>query len=245
MNNKIEYVSLRGEDFLLDNLFGFKKDGFFVEIGCIDGIRFSNTFYFEGRGWDGLCVEAHTDYIDMIKKNRPMSIVEHAAVGEKDIKEIKFFANSRGTFSSVDESKGKSWDGNQWFTGFEVQKIPMLTLNTIFKKHQVKKIDFISLDIEGYEVEALMGLDFNVYRPIVFLIESDSDSHRKKIESILFQYGYHFIASLRHNLFYSQIKEHRNLIGNKTFKGVNIVNTQHPLDDCGDNYKSISVITGN
>jgi len=44
-------------------------------------------------------------------------------------------------------------------------------------------------------------LDFNVYRPTVILVEFDSKAQRKKIEAILFQHDYHFIASLRNNLF--------------------------------------------
>jgi len=242
---KNKYVSLYGEDFLLEKLFPSKKDGFFVEVGCIDGLRFSNTSYFESIGWKGLCIEAHYDYIDMIKRNRPESIVEHAAVGNKDKEEIDFFANSRGTFSSVDESKGKGWEGNKYFHGFETQKVPMLTINTIFNKHNVKYIDFISIDIEGHEVEALQGTDMNIYKPTVILVESDSKEHRAKIDNILLKNGYYFIASLRHNLFYSRVKEHRNLIGNKTFKGVNIIHTQHPLDDNGDIHKVINITTRN
>jgi len=240
-----KYVSLYGEDFLLEKLFPFKKDGFFVEVGCIDGLRFSNTSYFESIGWKGLCIEAHSDYIDMIKSNRPKSIVEHAAVGDKDIMEIDFFANSRGTFSTVDKSKGKEWEGNEYFSGFETQKVAMLTLNTIFKKHNIKDIDFISIDIEGHEVEALMGMDMDVYQPTVVMVESDSKEHRSKIDSILLNKGYKFIASLRHDLFYSRVKDHKKLIGNKTFNGVEIVHTQHPLDNNGDVHKIVNVKTGN
>ena len=81
----VNYYSQHGEDFLLDRLLSDKKRGFFVEVGCIDGRRFSNTLIFEERGWRGLCVEAHTGYIELLRQNRPNSIVCHCAAGENKI----------------------------------------------------------------------------------------------------------------------------------------------------------------
>jgi len=58
---KAEYYSQHGEDFILDLIFDHKKSGFFVEVGCIDGLRFSNTLFFEKLGWKGICIEAHKE----------------------------------------------------------------------------------------------------------------------------------------------------------------------------------------
>lgn len=239
------YYSQHGEDFLLRNLFSKQNKGFFVEIGCIDGRRFSNSLHFENNGWTGLCVEAHSDYIKLLERNRPNSIVECAAVGEKDIEEVEFYANSRGSLSTLDKSKEGEFkkDYGKFFTGFEVQIVPMLTLNTIFKKYDVEVIDFLSLDIEGYEVQALKGIDLEVYRPKVFVIESDSEMHKKMIDSILLPAGYYFIASIEQNLFYSLEKNHQRIIGNKIFNSVHLLHTQHPLDSSGDAHMMVNVST--
>jgi hypothetical protein len=99
------FYSQNGEDFILNELLGNKKSGFFVEVGCIDGRRFSNTLLFEQMGWQGLCVEAHADYIEILERNRPNSIIYHGAVGEKDEPNVIFYANSRGSLSTLDRSK--------------------------------------------------------------------------------------------------------------------------------------------
>lgn len=113
-------------------------------------------------GWRGLCVEAHAGYINLLKRNRPKSIVCHCEVAEKDEEEATFYANSRGSLSTLDKSQEKRWkeEFSHYFTGFEEQKVSKRRLNSIFRKFGVEHIDFVSLDIEGYEVEALSGIDF-------------------------------------------------------------------------------------
>lgn len=236
MENSRKYFSQHGEDFLLHQLFDNSKNGFFVEVGCIDGRRFSNTLFFEEMGWKGICVEAHSDYIQWLSENRPSSHIVHAAVGENDAEQVEFFANSRGSLSTLDKTKENEFAANYgaYFSGFEVQKIPMMTLNTIFSKLGVDHIDFLSIDIEGSEVQALKGMDLQRFRPTVMVLESDSKSQKAQMEDILLPAGYHFITSLSENLFYSLHKVHRSIIANKTFKNVCITHTEHPLDHNGD-----------
>jgi len=98
------YYSQHGEDFILNKIFP-NPNGFFVEVGCIDGLRFSNTLFFEKKGWKGICIEAHTSYIDLIKSNRLNSRVVHCAIGEKDEGIVTFYANARGSLSSLDKTE--------------------------------------------------------------------------------------------------------------------------------------------
>ena len=198
------YFSQHGEDFILNKIFKNKAKGFFVEIGCLDGIEFSNTYHFEKKGWNGICLEAHNDFIPSLKKNRPGSQIVHCAVGEQDKEEVIFYANRIGSLSTLDKTQEERWlkDYREYFEGFVEQKLPMRTLNTVFAELGVSGIDFISLDIEGYEVEALQGLDLKKYRPRVFVIEYKDDAHRSRLEDILFKNDYYFLGSLGCNLFY-------------------------------------------
>ncbi|MCG8573154.1 MAG: FkbM family methyltransferase [Spirochaetes bacterium] len=227
-----QYYSQHGEDFILDVLFDKKEKGFFMEIGCIEGIRFSNTYHFEQKGWTGICIEAHNDYIDMLKRNRPGSKVIHCAIGNKNEENVTFYANSRGSLSTLDKNKEKTWKTHytKYFTGFEEQKITEKTIDSIIKSENVKSIDFISLDIEGYEVEALEGMKFEI-KPEVFVIESDSKQHRQKIEKILFKHGYYFLYKMNVNLFYALNTQLKNKILNKKFTNIILYHEKHPLDN--------------
>lgn len=236
INPEAGYYSQHGEDFVLSLLFPGKRDGIFVEVGCIDGRRLSNTLHFEKIGWKGLCIEAHNDYIEMLRKNRPASMVVHAAIGDHDEDHVNFFANSRGSLSSLDESRKVDFEGyGQYFTGFELQKVPMRTLTSVFEACNIKEtIDFISIDIEGHEVHALRGLDFERYKPTVFVVESDSYAHKRKIDALLSSRGYDFLCSVDLNLFYSLDEKHKDIVAGKTFRNVKIKHTLHPLDAGGD-----------
>jgi FkbM family methyltransferase len=199
-----KYYSQHGEDFLVDQVFKGKTNGFYVEIGCLDGIEFSNTYFFEKKGWDGICVEAHKDFIEMLKVNRKHSQIVHCAVGEKDQDNVIFYANKIGSLSTLDKTEEERWKKNytEFFTGFEEQQVKMRTLTSIFDELNVKEIDFISLDIEGYEVQALSGMNLKKYRPRIFIIEYKDEKHKSEVEGVLFQYRYSFLAKIGCNLFY-------------------------------------------
>jgi FkbM family methyltransferase len=238
------YFSQNGEDFLLSRYFS-GNTGFFVEVGCIDGRRFSNTYHFELRGWKGLCVEAHQGYISLLKANRPNSIVVPCAVGEADEEEIVFYANARGSLSSLDPATEERWKREypEYFSGFEQQKVAKRTLTTLFEEHKVPQIDFLSLDIEGYEVQALQGLDFRRHRPSVLVVESDSPGHRQKIDELLSAQGYRLALDFRGNLYYSVLPDFKNAVADRLYPNVLLTHTQHPLDKTGDEQRIVSIDT--
>lgn len=155
------YYSQHGEDCVLDKIFDAKTNGFFVEVGCVDGRRFSNTLALEEKGWTGLNVEAHTDYIPLLRDNRPNSKTIHAAVCDIDGGLIKFYADRRGSLSSLDQSREVELkrDYSEYFSGFTEQHVPRRTLTSIFDQEKVSEVDVLSIDIEGGEIDALKGLE--------------------------------------------------------------------------------------
>jgi len=230
------YYSQHGEDYILDIVFSELEDGFFVEVGCIDGLRFSNTLTFEERGWSGMCVEAHSEYIGLLKENRPKSIVCHCAAGEEDADDVPFYANDRGSLSTLDEAQEENFRENygDYFSGFERQSVEKRRLDSLFEKHNVPhKIDILSLDIEGYEVEAIKGMSFDKFRPRVLVIESDSSDHENSLDSILIKKGYEKKFRIRQNIFYFEYGRLAHRIEKNEYK-TRLTHTAHPLDEDGD-----------
>lgn len=223
-----KFYSQHGEDFLVDKVFKDKKDGFFVEVGCLDGIEFSNTYFFEKKGWKGICIEAHNDFIPMLKKNRPGSHVVHCAAGEDDKDKVTFYANKIGSLSTLDKNEEERWKTHykDFFTGFEEQTVSMRTLTNIFDEFGVKNIEFVSLDIEGYEIQALKGLDLKKYKPRIFIIEYKDEDHKKGVEDILLPYGYVFGAQIGCNLFYTTDLEDKPIF-NKDYGTIALTHVDH------------------
>ena len=238
-----KYYSQHGEDALLDLIFGDQKEGFFVEVGCIDGRRFSNTLTFEERGWKGMCVEAHAGYIESLKKNRPNSIICHCAAGEAD-EEAIFYANARGSLSTLDKTKETQFQHNYgaYFSGFEEQHVKKVRLSTLLDAYHVGVVDILSLDIEGYEVEALKGLDLSRHRPKVLVIESDNSQHEAQLDALILPHGYTKSVKLNVNQYYVSDKEMDKILKGKKFTA-DITHTQHPLDTDGDKELTVTIDT--
>jgi len=223
-----KFYSQHGEDSILNEVFKNQKTGVYIEIGCIDGKRFSNSYYFERIKWHGLCIEAHSDYIELLKRNRPKSKVIHCAVGEKNLDDVLFYANSRGSLSTLDKSNESRWKKKfkKYFTGFEKQHVRLRTLTSICEIEKLLQIDFISIDIEGNEYKVLQGINFDLLQPKVFVIECDTKKEEYKIDTILLKNSYKKLLRINTNLIYTldllDIK-----IGKINFQ---LCHTLHPLD---------------
>jgi len=238
------YFSQNGEDFLLSRYFS-AGSGVFVEVGCIDGKRFSNTYHFERRGWTGLCVEAHQGYIEMLKTNRPRSIVTSCAVAECDKDAAPFYANARGSLSSLDPTTEERWrrDYAPYFTGFQLQSVAQRTLTTLLKAYPIGPVDVLSLDVEGSEVQALQGLDLRLFHPSVILVESDSSEHERKIDHLLSPAGYQCALRYAGNLYYSILPDFQAAVAGRFFPKVALTHTRHPLDQGGDSMTIVDIDT--
>jgi len=158
-NNKGIYL-----DKILDDIFKSKKNGFFIELGANDGLKQSNTAFFEFyREWSGLLIEPSFEPYELCIKNRPNSKCFNLACVSNKYKE----KNIKGDFNG---SMMSSVDGKRNNTNNLVE-CNVSTLENILDSVNTSSIDFLSLDTEGYEYDILCGLNLNKYRPKYMLIE--------------------------------------------------------------------------
>jgi FkbM family methyltransferase len=227
------YYSQHGEDFLLWQLFRDQEaPGYFVEVGALDGTRFSNTYSFEREGWSGICIEAHPDYITLLKKNRPNSVCVWAAANDHD-GEVTLYANRRGSLSTLDPSLEDKFrrEYSLYFTGFNPIQVPGRTLNTILAEANAPApIDLISIDIEGAEMLALQGFDLVRYRPRVLVIEAIGSDFEQRLDEHLLKQGYHRALAFGGSVFYCRSLDDAIILGNASTEGCTLIHTPHPLD---------------
>jgi len=204
------YYSQNGEDYLLWEFFDHKRDGFYVDIGAFDGIFLSNTMTFEQQGWSGVCVEANSNYFKLCENYRPHSIcLNVACVGDEDKKTIKFYKEAMGLFSGIEGdresevSQGYHQMGLTW-NGFNEITVQASTLNAILNKHvlQGTEIDFISIDVEGTELDVLRGLDLTIFRPRVLVIEANTEDAVRTLSIYMAKFGYMEARRMAVNIFY-------------------------------------------
>lgn len=191
-SDRLSHPALHDMDRKLDRILD-KDGGYFVEAGGNDGYTQSNTYWLERfRGWRGLLVEPMPDLAEEAEIERPKSTVVQAALVPADHPE----PTVRMTFGDLmTVVKGIRDDEDEW-TGagltlgwrdpYEVE-VPARTLSDILDEVGAPdEIDLLSLDVEGFEVQALQGLDLERHAPRYIVVEMhDIDEERGPIEEIL------------------------------------------------------------
>jgi|GEM_PF-296078 len=178
--------------------------GFFIEAGANDGISQSNTMLFEKyRKWKGILIEPIPFLAESCKTNRPNCIVENCALVPFDYQDSEiemYYCNLMSMVKGAQRTKDE--DLRHIERGCIVQNIqsyemtvPVRTLTSILDQYNVQKIDLLSLDVEGFELGVLQGLDFERYQPDFLLIEA---RYRDEIDSFLSS-RYEVVAELSHH----------------------------------------------
>jgi FkbM family methyltransferase len=178
------YTALYGMDRRLESYLGF-AGGTFIEAGANDGIAQSNTYFLENKyHWRGLLVEPVPKYHDMCRRARRAQVV-NCGLGplQKDGTELEMLAGGLMSLPlAVDQAllRGRSVRQHAAFgarefggQGPELVRTRVRALSKLLDELGLRDVDFFSLDVEGYELEVLEGLDFTRHAPRYLLIETE------------------------------------------------------------------------
>ncbi len=183
LSGKESYSQCGQDYFLFQMIFHGKKSGFFLDIGGNDPINMNNTYMFELGGWNGLAFEPQNRLVSRWKDQRNVECI-NIALGDKD-KDIYF--REEGTLSRVVKSKNVA-----------TRKVKQRALKNVLAERGIKKIDFISMDVEGYELSVLKGIDFRSVEIDVILLEVEDAKIRraKKVRDYLKSQNYIMLTRL-------------------------------------------------
>ena len=185
-------VNSKGEPFdlkLNKYFFKNKEDGFYIELGAFDGLTTSNTAFFEKyKNWTGLLIEPSPKKFNECVINRPNSICLNEICSDIS-NDFVSLDHSDGLMSKIIENKKKLFSKTT-------------TLEEILDKQKLnRKIDFLSVDVEGYELKVLKGLNLDKYRPKYILVEIWY-TNKRELFSLLSQKRYKLLCNLsNYNIF--------------------------------------------
>jgi len=169
-----KFFSQSGQDKIIKNsFFRSKKKGFFVEIGAFDGIEGSNCLHFEkSMNWDGIAIEPSKTQFKKLSKNRSCKVLNEAISSTE--KEVEFIEVVDGLtqMSGINDENylSKSIIENNESTKFNKNKIKTSTFG---KNILIKEIDYLSIDIEGTELDVLKSINFQEHIIKVISVENN------------------------------------------------------------------------
>lgn len=205
--------SQEGEDLLLQRIFGKRRDGFYVDIGSHHPFRFSNTYAFYRRGWRGVCVDPLPGTMARFRRWRPRDTALEVGVSERPSQLTYFMFNEPAINTFSAEVAAQRSGKNNWHI-VERRQIDTLPLASLLDQHvpvAVREIDFMSIDVEGLDLEVLRSNDWARYRPRIVITEclNAAISGWSDDPVVLFmrQQGYLPVAKTVHSVFFQRDSE--------------------------------------
>jgi FkbM family methyltransferase len=158
----------REEEWFIRDFFDDRRGGVFVDVGANHYRVASKTYFLEtALGWSGLAIEPQTEYAADYQRFRPRS------------RFLPFFVSSQSNLTAqlylIHDARFLASGNREFVRQFgepdEVRSVPTVSLNDVLAREGVSTIDFLAMDIELHEPEALRGLDLVRYRPRLVCIE--------------------------------------------------------------------------
>lgn len=164
--------SQEGEDLFLIRYFRAQKVGFYIDVGAHHPKKFSNTYSLYLKGWHGINIDAMPGVKSTFNRNRRRDINIESGVSLRvgNLDYYQFTTSAVNTFSKEEADLKITKKGYKLKSIISISTQP---LRSILKKNMPKEqlIDFMSIDVEGLELDVIDSNDWEKYRPKLVLIE--------------------------------------------------------------------------
>jgi FkbM family methyltransferase len=182
-----------GEDRILSKIFSTRSTGVCVEVGANDGINDSMTLYFERMGWTCVLVEPNPSLCEAIRRDRRALLFECAASatsGATILNVAEGADRAHGVSSIGDSTVARERIERYGFTSRPIE-VATRRLDDILEDAGVQApLDFVTIDVEGHELDVLRGFSLALWRPSVVILEDNSQFLDRRVRHHMRESGY-------------------------------------------------------
>tara|TARA_R110000796_G_C14543808_1_gene433190 strand:+ start:1519 stop:2109 length:591 start_codon:yes stop_codon:yes gene_type:complete len=159
------------------------KSIFFLEIGAYNGKDFDGLYrYTHNNNWTGIFVEPIPEYFQQLKlnfQNIENKFFENSAITEEDgnydiMRIVGDEKWTKGSSSLLPNKINKKYK-------YYKELIKGISFNSLVKKYNIKKIDVLQIDTEGYDLIILKQI-IPTFKPKFISIEQYNLSYPDKME---------------------------------------------------------------
>ena len=203
---KKSYSESFGEDLFVDYFFQQKKKGLYVDIGCNLPKSRSLTYLLYKRGWIGVKVDISPRSIKLNNYIRSRDHNLNVSVGNTENITDAYIFYDNCSMNTVDK-KFKEYTKKSVNKEPTTLRLEQLRLNTILQNHEINKIDYLNIDVEGNEENVLDGFAIKKYSPELVSIEIHSEKcppTNNKIYKFFISNGYKLSSIYGWTYFFSK-----------------------------------------
>lgn len=194
------YYSQEGQDLYLSSiLFNYLRNhprAWIVDVGANHPEYFSNSLYFEKfYGCRTLAIDALAEFGEVWATLRPDAVFRATALGSSEgAIVLKIPVGGDSMLTAVDGGVQKLDRG----ASVEERNVPVTRLATLFAEQGIDTVALMSVDVEGFELEVLKGIDFNRVDIKAILVENNSGSlyGDEPVRELLRRHGYVFFSRI-------------------------------------------------
>ena len=212
INDWDNYVNLsfsqEGEDLVLSRLIGDKTNGFYVDIGAHHPYRFSNTFKFYLKGWRGINIDPLPGSKLLLDSTRKRDINLEVGVSKSDGSAFNYYMFSEPAYNTFNEEIALERKKSNNIIFSEEREIVCHPLSILLSKHlpPLTPIDFMTIDVEGMDLEVLDSNNWELYKPNYIVVESFNsilkDDFQSNIYNLLNSLKYELISKTANSLIF-------------------------------------------
>ncbi|MDC0968891.1 FkbM family methyltransferase [Alphaproteobacteria bacterium] len=197
----------QGEDLILDRILtrilqkDIRQSHVYVDIGAYDPIDHSVTYLLYLRGWSGVVFDPSNQTKKLFKKWRKRDVFINSVVGDTDGVDVDFYFRKTDAITQIDDQSLSStkYPPQHRVSDYEKVSFKQVNINSELKRQNIKKIDFLNIDVEGAELEILQTLDFEYFKPSVIALEIHGNDLLKCFETdeakLILSKGYRVVGS--------------------------------------------------
>jgi hypothetical protein len=192
-NNTTKSYSQINQDIWVLEKTNYKRNGYYIDIGCADGEKISNTFLLDKHyNWSGLAIDINAR--NMI--DRTCNVFKGLVYDEDKVVEF-IKADFNLDFSGIKDHLTNIFRLKDKTKTSPIEKHQTIVTQKVFDAYNVPKyIDFLSLDVEGSELNVLKGIDFNKHIFKIIMIEHNFEQpSRDNIRKYLAERNYKYVTS--------------------------------------------------
>jgi FkbM family methyltransferase len=194
-----------GEDRLIWKLFGYRKTGTYVDIGCYHPTDYSVTYLLYCVGWRGLAVDADSHFLPLYAEVRPKDAVRNFAIAKTPGTATLLLFEGR-SMNTLDPAIAARYEAETTATRAGTCDVEVRRLDQVLEETGLKDIDFLNVDVEGCDLGVLESNDWQRWQPKIIAIEDQhidlAAPQRSDIYRFLDERAYYLHSQCHHTSVY-------------------------------------------